>query len=111
MKHKHDFLFAPIAKQRPRMHRGRAFTPQRTQDFEARVAAEWPKDKTVMNNPCRVVIHLVAKSFTVEVIELEGDLPKMRGDIDNYVKSILDGLNGVAFADDKQVLELEVHKR
>lgn len=32
------------------------------------------------------------------------------GDVDNYCKSILDGLNGVAYEDDDQVVELLVRK-
>ena len=35
---------------------------------------------------------------------------KLRGDIDNYAKSILDGLNGVAYTDDKQIVSLELRK-
>jgi Holliday junction resolvase RusA-like endonuclease len=36
---------------------------------------------------------------------------KLRGDLDNYVKSLLDGLNGVAYEDDKQVVNLKAFKR
>ncbi len=32
------------------------------------------------------------------------------GDVDNYAKSILDGLNGVAWEDDKQVVELHIYR-
>jgi Holliday junction resolvase RusA-like endonuclease len=35
---------------------------------------------------------------------------ELRGDIDNYAKSVLDALNGVAFKDDKQVIILELEK-
>lgn len=38
-------------------------------------------------------------------------LPEKRPDIDNIVKAVLDGLNGVAYADDKQVTDLFVIKR
>ncbi len=31
--------------------------------------------------------------------------PGLRGDIDNYEKAVLDGLNGVAFVDDSQVVD------
>lgn len=37
--------------------------------------------------------------------------PTRKPDIDNVVKSVLDGLNGVAFHDDAQVVELYVTKR
>jgi len=36
---------------------------------------------------------------------------KGRADVDNLSKSILDGLNGIAFEDDSQVVDLHVHKR
>lgn len=32
------------------------------------------------------------------------------GDVDNYTKSILDGLNGIAWDDDRQVGELHVYR-
>lgn len=32
------------------------------------------------------------------------------GDVDNYAKSILDGLNGVAREDDRQVVELHIYR-
>ena len=32
------------------------------------------------------------------------------GDVDNYAKSILDGLNGVAWEDDRQVVELHIYR-
>lgn len=35
----------------------------------------------------------------------------VKPDIDNVIKSILDGLNGVAFVDDKQVIGLNVWKQ
>jgi Holliday junction resolvase RusA-like endonuclease len=35
---------------------------------------------------------------------------KLTGDIDNYAKSILDALNGVAYADDKQIVSLYLEK-
>lgn len=38
-------------------------------------------------------------------------LPSKKPDIDNIVKSILDALNGVAYRDDTQVVELHVRKQ
>lgn len=36
--------------------------------------------------------------------------PIVKPDVDNVSKIILDSLNGVAFDDDKQVIELHIHK-
>lgn len=41
----------------------------------------------------------------------EGELSSLRGDIDNYVKLVMDGLNGVAYNDDNQIVYLEVYKQ
>lgn len=37
-------------------------------------------------------------------------LPTVKPDIDNYVKAILDALNGVAFKDDSQIIKLKAKK-
>lgn len=42
---------------------------------------------------------------------MSGDvIPVKKPDIDNIAKAVLDGLNGHAFADDKQVAALTVRK-
>jgi Holliday junction resolvase RusA-like endonuclease len=37
--------------------------------------------------------------------------PQVKPDLDNIAKGVLDGLNGVAYADDKQVVALAIDKR
>lgn len=37
--------------------------------------------------------------------------PQVKPDIDNVIKAVLDGLNRVAYADDKQVVTLTINKR
>lgn len=37
-------------------------------------------------------------------------LPTVKPDTDNIAKSILDSLNGIAYLDDKQVVNLQVEK-
>jgi Holliday junction resolvase RusA-like endonuclease len=111
------FKFPPKVKQRPRMtRRGRVYTPAGTTDFENTVRETWAaSEHDTTSEPCRVTIRLRRKDFTVTVTELDADTntSTSRGDVDNYAKSILDGLqgDGGAFADDRQVLELTISKR
>lgn len=48
-------------------------------------------------------------SLLVTPLEFE-DRISIRGDIDNYVKTVMDGLNGVAWEDDVQVVQIEASK-
>lgn len=102
----------PQAKQRPRVGKGgRIYTPRETAEYEAHVAHCWrladgesiPRDTAV-----RVEI-LVSKDKVEVVVEPVPDRRHTaRADLDNIAKSVLDGLNGVAFDDDRQVAELLV---
>jgi Holliday junction resolvase RusA-like endonuclease len=112
-KHTQRYKLKPKAKQRPRMTRyGRAYTPKATHIFENAVAAGWNKNYWYGDSPIAIQIVLDKDGFTVTIGEHKTDTPKspLRGDIDNYAKSILDGLNGVAFKDDSQVRSLTVVK-
>lgn len=97
------FDFPAISKQRPFVAKGRAFTPKRTAEFEEKVRTEWNGPK--FEGPVYLIVNVAKDSFTVEVGPLNhAQEPRpRRGDMDNYVKAISDGLNGVAFDDDKQV--------
>lgn len=112
-KHTQRYKLKPKAKQRPRMTRyGRAYTPKATHIFENAVAGGWNKNYWYGESPIAIQIVLDKDTFTVTISEYKTDSPvsPLRGDIDNYAKSILDGLNGVAFKDDSQVRSLEVVK-
>jgi crossover junction endodeoxyribonuclease RusA len=104
--------FRPIVKGRPRLgRRGRVFTPASTLEFEKKVAESWTKSKgPLFTGPLSVTIELGTDGFMVRVRSITHEASKLRGDVDNYAKSILDGLNGVAFEDDKQVYVLNVEK-
>lgn len=107
----------PQPKERPRVYKGHGITPIRTRNYEAKVAAEWranyPKP---LEGDLRVWITFymptpISWSKTKKERAERGIIrPSVRPDIDNLVKIILDGLNGVAFADDKQVVELTAAK-
>lgn len=93
----------PTPKGRPRMtRRGRVYTPATTLQAEAELKAayggplyEGPVSLDVTYSPTKVVITVTPLLYTTP--------SKLRGDLDNYIKLTMDSLNGVAWADDKQV--------
>lgn len=110
MKHTITVLVKPKVKDRPRMtRRGRVFTPKRTLEYEAVIADAW--DGPVFEGPVSMDITLENNQVTITVSDTIVKPTALRGDIDNYVKSIMDGLNGVAYVDDKQVRKLKVVKK
>lgn len=86
----------PVPKARPRVTRRGTYTPAKTKAYELAVGLSW-------DGPC----------FEGDVaVELRFDLPNYkRVDIDNLIKSVLDGLNGRAYKDDGQVVRVIANKR
>lgn len=104
-----QFGIEPIAKGRPRFWNGRAVTPERTRKFESALRALARKEYRgkVLSGPlsCRVVFYL-KRGKTVK-----RKYPTVGADIDNYIKSCLDALNGIVYEDDKQIIEIAASKR
>ena len=104
----------PRTKQRPRLGRRRkAYTPAATIEFERAVKEAWLEQhegEPPIEGPCGMVTEIGTDYIYVEVFPLEeSQRPKyVTGDLDNYQKSIQDGLNGVAYGDDKQVHYLDL---
>ena len=67
-----------------------------------------PKGRPRMTRYGRV---FTPEGTTVTVTPVDGTQSKLRGDLDNYVKLLMDGLNGVAWLDDKQVIVVRAEKR
>ncbi len=90
----------PVPKGRPRLGvRGRkafVYTPPATREYEKIVG--W----VAKSLGCRPVEGPVSVSLRV--------FCRRKMDVDNVAKSILDGLNGIAYEDDDQVVELRVRK-
>lgn len=105
----------PVAKQRPR---GATFyTPEKTRKYEAHVASVMQETfSSAVTYPVDVVLDFalpIPKSTTVYnrlMIDLGVKYPSKR-DLDNYVKAVLDGANGIAFMDDSQVAALRASVR
>lgn len=107
----------PKGKARPRFTRsGHTYTPASTKKYEKLFADAWGDLDPIEDLPVRVVITAylkIPKSAPKHrrMGMMSGDvIPVKKPDIDNIAKAVLDGLNGHAFADDKQVAALTVRK-
>lgn len=106
-------------KGRPRFYNGHAVTPQDTRDYETLIAMTWKayKGGYYENEPLRIDITVnvlvpIRRRKKEKLDIARGKLkPTMKPDVDNIAKIVLDGLNGVAYKDDKQVTELRVRKQ
>ena len=88
--------------------RGRVYTPESTQLYEQTVRDAYG-DGPKFTGPVAVSIVLAVDHTRVLVCDEKWSSP-LRGDIDNYAKAILDGLQPEAFDNDRQVTLLVVEK-
>jgi Holliday junction resolvase RusA-like endonuclease len=88
----------PQAKQRPRLYRGTAYTPEATKNYELKMRTCYV-DKYEQYEPLEGDLYVEIKVYFSK---------KNHGDLDNYVKTI-DGLNKVAWHDDKQIKEIHAY--
>lgn len=115
----------PVGKARPRVVRGHAFTPERTRRCEDAIRAafrhqlaEHHTDLPVVPRPSAVSVSVTAfmpvpKSWPKKKTDLARTyrLPHTsRPDADNLGKTVLDALNGFAWEDDSQVVDLSIRK-
>lgn len=88
----------PRSKQRPRVTARGTYTPAETREAERAVLAAWTETN--------------AEPFTYQVVVsvdfFNGN--KRRRDLDNMAKLVLDALNKHAYADDYQVVALNLRK-
>lgn len=103
----------PQGKARPRVVGGHAYTPQKTKDFEQAVAwAFKAAGGKIMDGYIKVTVtafYEITKSTSKknrELMERGIILPTVKPDIDNVIKAVLDALNGIAYRDDNQVVQL-----
>lgn len=108
------YFFVPgkvQGKARPRFSSksGTVYTPGRTKSYERQIAEAYEAQHGLcFEGAVMVVIEAVfpiPKSWTraKKAEALAGKLPPGKPDIDNILKVVLDGLNGIAYEDDKQV--------
>jgi Holliday junction resolvase RusA-like endonuclease len=111
----------PVGKGRPKFaRRGKfvaTYTPEKTVSFENLVKMSYPDDAGMFDGPVKIVVRSyfqIPKSIPKKLIELYGSesaYTTKKPDADNLVKSVLDGLNGIAYKDDSCVCKLIFEKR
>ena len=108
----------PVGKQRPKasFQMKRIYTPEKTINYESFVKhcyygnPHFCERQVVVNMKVYLPIP-TSTSKKKQKQMLEGIIrPTKKPDIDNVIKSVLDGLNGVAYEDDKQVIEIHAEK-
>lgn len=109
----------PRGKGRPRFSRatGSTYTDDATAVYENLVKTIW---MTVVGErlsgelSVSIEAHYAiptSKPKKMQVAMRDGSVrPTTKPDIDNVIKAVLDGLNGVAYADDAQVVEISASK-
>ena len=110
----------PVPKGRPRFTRqGRTYTPKKTHDYETEVAKEARAamgSSEPLETPVAVYVHVtfpIPQSYSKKRSEacLSGfEKHIKRPDLDNCIKAITDGMNGVVYKDDSQITSLHATK-
>ena len=109
----------PKGKGRPRMCRaGHTYTPRETAVYENLVRMEYRRQcgENQLDGQMRAVIKAYysmprSASKTRRDAMLQGkERPTKKPDLDNVAKIILDSLNGLAYYDDKNVVDLKIEK-
>jgi Holliday junction resolvase RusA-like endonuclease len=104
----------PQGKGRPRFTRsGHAFTPAKTREYEEEIARAFTEAGGQIHSGYVAVkvsaFYKIPKATTKEkkgLIERGLIKPAVKPDVDNIIKAVLDGLNGVAYHDDNQVIKV-----
>lgn len=99
----------PQQKERPRLGRGgRTFTPPKTRAFELEISQMLKiamRKHEPFGGPICVFVRFAFQKKANSKARFPG-----RADIDNYLKAVLDGANGICWEDDSQVLQVFTEK-
>lgn len=122
-------LGEPVPKARPRAAyqygKIHMYTPKKTVDYEKLIALEYKRqcykvfdERTALKMGVRAFCSppktANGKKITEEIRQkmLSGEIvPIGKPDCDNLLKSVADALNGIAYTDDKQIVEMAIRKQ
>lgn len=110
-----------VSKARPRFNSKthHTYTPEKTVKWENWCRLEYQNQSDVFFGDSPLIVTItsyfkIPKSFSKKKVidALDGVItPTKKPDCDNIAKSILDSLNGIAYDDDKNVIQLAVVKK
>jgi len=102
----------PISKGRVRVTSKGTYTPKRTQQAETEYAATYKDLKIArFEGPLKVSVVFFKDKVRLLIEEVPDDwVGTPSGDVDNLLKTLGDGLNGVAWRDDKQIKHWDARK-
>lgn len=81
------------------------YTPSNTVAAEKKIREEYDGPKFEGEIAVHLVFDNTGTAVIIERVDVD-EKSKLRGDLDNYVKTVLDALNGVAWEDDSQVVKI-----
>lgn len=106
-----DFVLnmVPI-KRRARFNKitGIPYTPEQTVREEEAVAKAYKGEKHL--GAVRLEIHVLRALPASKPKGVKSEPDIIKPDLDNVIKAVMDGLNGVAYLDDSQVTEIHAYK-
>lgn len=99
---------------------GRAYTPEKTESYETRIISQYVaayKDAELLCGEVNMqitawfpIVKGTSKKQEQRMLRQEVN-PTKKPDADNIAKVICDALNGVAYRDDTQIINLSITKR
>ena len=87
---------------------GRPYADPKTEADEKAVAGAYRGEK--LEGAVRLEVHVYRALPKARPKGVRSEPDIIRPDLDNIVKAVMDGLNGVAYDDDRQVVEIHAYK-
>ncbi|WP_105965033.1 RusA family crossover junction endodeoxyribonuclease [Apilactobacillus micheneri] len=111
---------APVAAGRPRFNRnGHAYDPKKSKVFKRQVESMLKfmyREKPISGKPIEVYVAFyreIQSSISKKEHARRANhehMPIHKPDTDNYIKSILDAMNGILWTDDNLIVHIDAYK-
>lgn len=100
-----------VGSARPRVTRRGTYIPQKTRDYRNRIKGAFMEAGGMRRSgPVSVRVYVYRELPKSRPKRVESEPDTFKPDVDNIAKNVLDALNGIAWGDDSQVVELIVRK-